>query len=87
MEQIAQVPLDRIKGTIINNYEEKKEEHKTHTQLLQEEYENGIFNNFIPADPWLEKVTNFRTNIFDYRENSKSSQAIKRLTWEVLRRI
>lgn len=87
LEGIANIPLNRIVGILPNNVSEKKVEHPTYIELLKSEYGEGVFENFIPSDPWIEKVTTYRTNIFDYREKSKSSQALKKAVWDFLRRL
>ncbi|MDH5681124.1 MAG: ParA family protein [Spirochaetota bacterium] len=87
LQNIAKIPLDRILGILPNAVNEKTIEHPTYIQFLENEYPEGVYENRIPFDPWLEKVTTYKTNIFDYREKSKSSQSLKKAVWETLRRL
>jgi len=88
LDRVAHVPLDRIVGIVPNICDVKhKVGHENQITLLKEEYAEFVFNNFIPNDPFMEKIPNYNENIFDFREKSKSSQALKRFTWELLRRL
>ncbi|MDH4128848.1 MAG: ParA family protein [Spirochaetota bacterium] len=87
LEQIARIPLDRVKGILPNLVNSNKVQHPTYIELVKEEFPNGVFEHVIPEDPYLEKLSTFRTNIFDYRENSKGGRAFKKATWELLRRV
>ena len=87
LQKIAHVPLERIIGIIPNNVNEKKVEHPSYIEYLKEVYTDVVFDTYIPGDPWLEKVSTYGTNLFDYREKSRASQALKKFTWETLRRL
>lgn len=87
LEQIAKIPMERIIGVIPNIVKDKAAQHKAYLELLHEEYPEAIYPDFIPEDINLPKVNDFHINIFDYREKSKSSQALKKFTWETLRRL
>ncbi len=86
LEQIAKIPMERIIGVIPNIVKEKAAQHRAYLELLRDEYET-VYNVHIPEDINLPKVNDFRINIFEYREKSKSSQALKKFTWETLRRL
>jgi len=87
LQNIANIPLERIIGILPNAVNEKTIEHPTYVEYLHSEYKEGVYEHKIPFDPWLEKVTTYKTNIFDYREKSKASQSLKKAVWETLRRL
>lgn len=87
LTQIAKIPLETVTGILINNFNKNLTAHNGYVEYLKEDYKDSVFETLIPTDPWLEKVSTERMNIFDYRENCKSSQALKKITWEMLRRL
>jgi len=87
LDKIAHVSLDRIIGILPNIVVSKQVEHPTYIEYFNKVYGDLVYTANIPRDPFLEKVSSFNTNIFDYREKSKASQAIKKFVWETLRRI
>ncbi len=90
LEEVAEVSIDeKVLGILLNIFDKKQAIHRDTITLLnaQEFYQQLLFETIIPADPQLPKVTLFNTNIFDFKEGSTSSQALKKLTWEMLRRI
>ncbi|MDH4129809.1 MAG: ParA family protein [Spirochaetota bacterium] len=90
LEEVAEVPTtERILGILLNIYDRKQAIHRDTITLLtsEESYKKMLFETVIPTDPQLPKVTLFNTTIFDFKENSTSSQAFKKMLFEALRRI
>ena len=50
-------------------------------------YSGLLFGSFIPESTPLSNVTDENSNVFDRYEKSNGSQALKKLTWEILRRM
>ncbi len=85
------IPKENLRGMLFNLVNEKAAQHKGYISILRDEYKGFCLENFVPLDVHVPKTVDTlmgtRTNIFDYKERSKASQALKRITWEILRRL
>ncbi len=83
-------PKDVLKAMFFNQVVDSAQ-HKAYIEVLKSEFSNLCIDTVIPMDKQIPKTVDIlagtRTNIFDFREKCKASQAIKRATWEILRRL
>lgn len=85
--RISMVEEKAIAGILPTIVKENLAQHKAYLKLLQQDYPDLMFNAFIPEDINIPKAVDFRTNVFDFKEKGKGSQALKRFTWELLQRL
>lgn len=87
IEKVAGVSLNHIGGIIANMCNLKLVQQRTYMELLQKNYAKQIFDTVIPVYADIPKLADFRTNIFDFKNKSKASQALKKILWELLQRL
>lgn len=87
----TKIQKENIKGMLFNLVNENAAQHRGYIEFLRDEYTDFCLENHIPLDVHIPKTVDtllgVRTNIFDYKEKSKASQALKKITWEILRRV
>lgn len=83
----AKIPVDKIAGILPTIVKPRLAQHNYFIDELKKEHDDLIFDSAIPEDGHLLNAAASRTNIFDYREKSNASRALKKFTWELLQRL
>ena len=79
---------DEIRSEDRPGKKEEKAIKKTFQAILNDVNYNGILcGSFIPQSPLFASAADFGSTVLDSQEKSNASQSIKRLGWELLRRI
>lgn len=87
LKKILKIPSERITGILPTIVEPQLAQQKYYLKELKNIYGDILFDSKILKDAHLPKTMDFGTNIFDYREKCKSSQALKKFVWELLQRL
>jgi chromosome partitioning protein len=88
LENICNIDVEKtVIGIIFNMVKQTHSQHNYHINNMNSNYPGLTFHNNIPDSADLSKISEFFTNIFDYKSKSKGSVAMKRFIWEVLQRL
>lgn len=87
LREITKISEDKILGIIPNIVDIKRAQQSAYLEKLKEDLPYLMYGVYIPNSADISKCNDFRTNIFDYREKSKVSQALKKFVWETLTRL
>lgn len=87
--QAIGIDISKIAGVLFTLVSDKLASHRDMIGILKqmEGIDEMIFDTKIERDGQMEHALRARTNLFDFREKSKASQAYKKFTFEFLRRL